>query len=79
MRGRNMKKSRRNDYLLGGISLFIGVYMILKTVLDIFREAPNGVLQGGSPVGFVWGISVIVGVICIIAGVISVYKGRKKH
>lgn len=79
MRGRNMKKSKRNDYLLGGISLFIGVYMILKTVLDIFREAPNGVLQGGSPVGFVWGISVIVGVICIIAGVISVYKGRKKH
>ncbi len=74
-----MKKSKRNDYLLGGISLFIGVYMILKTVLDIFREAPNGVLQGGSPVGFVWGISVIVGVICIIAGVISVYKGRKKH
>ena len=79
MRGRNMKKSKRNDYLLGGRSLFIGVYMILKTVLDIFREAPNGVLQGGSPVGFVWGISVIVGVICIIAGVISVYKGRKKH
>ena len=79
MRGWNMKKSKRNDYLLGGISLFIGVYMILKTVLDIFREAPNGVLQGGSPVGFVWGISVIVGVICIIAGVISVYKGRKKH
>ena len=79
MRGRNMKKSKRNDYLLGGISLFIGVYMILKTVLDIFREAPNGVLQGGSPVGFVWGISVIVGVICIIAGVISVYKGSKKH
>ena len=79
MRGRNMKKSKRNDYLLGGISLFIGVYMILKTVLDIFKEAPNGVLQGGSPVGFVWGISVIVGVICIIAGAVSVYRGKKKH
>ncbi|MBQ5562155.1 MAG: hypothetical protein IIT39_02075 [Clostridia bacterium] len=74
---RKMKSSAR----LGGLKeapasiggeYFTGVYMILRTVLDIFREAPNGVLQGGSPVGFVWGISIIV-------GVISVYKGSKKH
>ena len=74
-----MRKSKRNDYFLGGIALFVGVYMILRTVLDIFKEAPDGVLQGGSPVGFVWGISIIAGVVCIIAGTISVHKGRKKH
>ena len=74
-----MRKSKRNDYLLGGISLFIGVYMILRTVLDIFKEAHNGVLQGGSPVVFVWGISIIIGIICIIAGAVSVYRGKKKH
>ena len=73
-----MRKSKRNDYLLGGITLFIGVYMILRTVLDIFKEAPDGVLQSGSPVGFVWGISVIVGIVCIIAGAVSVYRGTKK-
>ena len=81
---RKMKSSAR----LGGLKeapasiggeYFTGVYMILRTVLDIFRETPDGVLQGGSPVGFVWGISIIVGVICIIAGAISIYKGNKKH
>ena len=74
-----MRKSKRNHYLLGGISLFIGAYMILRTVLDIFKEASNGVLQGGSPIGFVWVISVIVGIVCIIAGAVSVYRGKKKH
>ena len=73
-----MRKSKRNDYLLGGIALFIGVYMILRTILDIFKEAPDGVLQGGSPVGFVWGISVITGIVCIIAGAVSIYRGKKK-
>jgi len=73
-----MRKSKRNDYLLGGLALFIGVYMILRTVLDIFRETPDGVLQDGSPVVFVWGISVIAGIVFITAGAISLYKSRKK-
>ena len=74
-----MKKTKRNNYLLGGIALFIGVYMILRTVLDIFKEVPSGALQENSAIIFVWGISVIVGIVCIIAGAVSVYRGKKKH
>ena len=52
--------------------------MIVETLTDIMKKAPNGVLPGGSPVGFVWGISVIAGIVCIVSGAVYIYKGKKK-
>ncbi len=73
-----MKKGKRNDYLLGGVTLFIGIYMILRTVLDIFKETPDS-MTNNSPVIIVWVISVIAGIVFITAGILSVRRGRKKH
>ena len=71
------RKSKEYYYSLGGVALLIGIIMIVETLTDIMKEAPNGVLPGGSPVGFVWGISVIAGIVCIAAGGVYIYKGKK--
>ncbi len=71
------RKSKEYYYSLGGVALLIGIIMIVETITDIMKEAPNGVLQGGSPVGFVWGISIIAGIVCITAGAVYIYKGKK--
>ena len=73
-----MKKNKRNDYLLGGVALFIGIYMILRTALDIFKESPDSMIYN-SPTLIVWIISVIAGAVFIAAGILSVRRGRKKH
>jgi hypothetical protein len=72
------RKSKEYYYSLGGVALLIGIIMIVETLTDIMKKAPNGVLPGGSPVGFVWGISVIAGIVCIVSGAVYIYKGKKK-
>lgn len=73
-----MRKSKRYDYILGLIALFIGVVMFSKATTDIINEYRSGMVSSGSPIGFVWIISMIVSAVCIAAGVASIYRGRKK-
>lgn len=73
------RKSKEYYYSLGGVASLIGIIMIVETLTDIMKEAPDGVLPGGSPVGFVWGISIIAGIVCIVSGAVYIYKGRKTY